>query len=383
MVDEQFKAEKIKCPKCGATDITLNSETGMLVCDYCFTTFKSDSEVDSSITNKIEDIANVTGEHYSKGLSTTAEPNYDITSFKCPSCKAEIGVEKDRDVATLTCHWCRHQISIADKITNGVTPDAVISFEVSKEQALTNINKALKKKKFYADPTFSSTLNLENIKPVYLPYILADINSQNKITATGGITKKKWTVKKGNKSTTHYKVDLYDIVRDFKCSVDNLLVEANKNYFVTLGDDVNINSKNVISNIKPFDVSKAQPYTPAFFNGDFRVEFKDTDVELVKQKILAMANDIAYITAETDTCKEYTHGVKSGEKNIDVIGSTFSYVLAPVWLYSYCNSDGVMSYIAVNGQTGETSSCVPVNKKKLLIVTAIIEALGLLGVVIL
>ncbi|MCL2757554.1 MAG: TFIIB-type zinc ribbon-containing protein, partial [Coriobacteriia bacterium] len=59
----------------------------------------------------------------------------------------------------------------------------------------------------------------------------------------------------------------------------------------------------------------------------------------------------------------------------------------PVWVYSYFeakpNKPGMLHYVAVNARTGETMGSVPVDKKRLFLISLIIELFAIpLGIFI-
>ena len=64
-------------------------------------------------------------------------------------------------------------------------------------------------------------------------------------------------------------------------------------------------------------------------------------------------------------------------------GENWNSAYLPVWLYSYreekSNGKGILHYVAVNARTKETMGSVPIHKPKLLIISFIIELLGLIA----
>jgi hypothetical protein len=64
---------------------------------------------------------------------------------------------------------------------------------------------------------------------------------------------------------------------------------------------------------------------------------------------------------------------------LEIKGTSWKAAYLPVWLYSYLQDDGktkLLHYVAVNARTGETMGSVPINRTKLLLIAAIIEAIG-------
>ena len=77
-----------------------------------------------------------------------------------------------------------------------------------------------------------------------------------------------------------------------------------------------------------------------------------------------------------DGVKVHNCGFSNGSEN-------WNYVLLPIWTITYRANNGKMYYYSMNGQTGKVCGELPVDYKKLTLVSGIISAavlvLGLLG----
>ena len=123
--DEGAKDGQTKCPKCGATDISLNVKTGKLRCNFCRHEFEV-QKFDEILDNDIE---NLKGEVIGSGASNIEADSKDMITLKCTSCGAEVVI----DTASTTvarCHWCRNTLSINQQIPNGAVPDTVLPFKI-------------------------------------------------------------------------------------------------------------------------------------------------------------------------------------------------------------------------------------------------------------
>ena len=81
--------------------------------------------------------------------------------------------------------------------------------------------------------------------------------------------------------------------------------------------------------------------------------------------------------AELAAMEFYDRGVKWTSESLSVKGTSWKAAYLPVWLYSYYQTDKkLMHYVAVNARTGETMGSVPINKTRLMIVSAIVEVIG-------
>ena len=107
--DEGAKDGQTKCPKCGATDISLNVKDGKLRCNFCrheFEPTKMEGE---------KDLSKLEGQFVGSGAQDIIADTKDMITLKCTSCGAEVVV----DTASSTqarCHWCRNTLSINQQI---------------------------------------------------------------------------------------------------------------------------------------------------------------------------------------------------------------------------------------------------------------------------
>jgi len=366
--------KKFRCPGCGSTDTVFNAEKGVFICEFCRKeTVAVQDDSHQELLNTIGDIKQLDDFKVSAGMSDVVQSQDEVLSFKCPSCKAELSVAANTDIGSLRCHWCRHLISVADKITNGVRPDGLIPFIIPKEQAMASIGEYLNKRKFFAHPRFVKDFTIDLIRPVYLPYILTDIKADSSHSGEAAIRLRKYTVKSGKNRRTVYDYEVYKFSRTFNLYINDLMIEANRSYIQIPGRMPTNDSRNIINSIQPFDVQKVVDYNPMFLNGDYRAEFRNLNLNDVKQVIQARLDDISMEQAATATMSHYTHGMKFFMNNVRQQGGKFDYILAPVWLYSYLDHRNQLNYICVNGQTGETAASVPINKTKLFLVSAVIE----------
>lgn len=96
------------------------------------------------------------------------------------------------------------------------------------------------------------------------------------------------------------------------------------------------------------------------------------------------AKDIARFAAN-ETLKKYDRGVAWSSEQLTIKGQQWQAAYLPVWLYSYQevkkNDKKLLHYVAVNARTKKTMGSVPIHMPKLLIISLLIELLGVLGVV--
>ena len=86
--------------------------------------------------------------------------------------------------------------------------------------------------------------------------------------------------------------------------------------------------------------------------------------------------------AANDTMKQYDRGVKWEKEDFNIKGQQWKAAYLPVWLYSYQEVKGtkkLLHYVAVNARTRETMGSVPIHMPKLIIVSSLVELLGVLA----
>ncbi|MDR2547058.1 MAG: hypothetical protein LBC96_06030 [Lachnospiraceae bacterium] len=379
--DDSIK--KIKCRGCGATEVVFNPDRGVFVCDFCRTETAPETATVGKITGDIQEIKEKEGFTISPGLDDAAPREVECLSFHCPSCKATLTVGNETDVGGLKCHWCRHQIAIADKVTGGIRPDGVIPFVLTKEQAAAEVTKYLKRRRLFSCREFVQTFKPEMIKPVFLPYILTRVRSECAIGGDAAIRIRSYTVGSKNSKKKYYDYDLYRFWRRFKISTNNLLIEAHSSYYVPPGVCPSIGTKNIINSIQPFNTEAIVDYTPKFLNGDFRAEFRDLNLdETMRSTIESRIKDIM-VHNTLPSLAQYSHGYDIQFVSAQKEAGKYSSILAPAWLYSYRDQNGEISYICVNAQTGKCAASIPLNKVRLWVGTLIMQALAILGFVLL
>src|SRR5699024_6019204 len=124
-----------KCPRCGGTDIHYSISSGALVCAYCRHQWNEDNAEESFGLDS--SIADLRGHTLASG---TADIREDVTvmTLKCQGCGAEVVINVDQQLQA-RCHWCRQTLSVNTQIPNGAVPDAVLPFQLTRDQAIEKI----------------------------------------------------------------------------------------------------------------------------------------------------------------------------------------------------------------------------------------------------
>ena len=365
---------QIKCPKCGSTDISDNIAKGTLRCHFCRHEFEP-----QKLEGMVEDISKLEGQVMTTGAKNIEADAKDVITLKCSSCGAEVVIDTASSMQA-RCHWCRNTLSINEQIPNGAVPDVVLPFKVIKDDARSEIEKFVGKRKFFAHPKFRKEFTTENIMGVYFPYMLVDVNSHANFIGEGEHQTRRYTVGNENNRRTYYDADLYHVEREFDLTIQGLSVESNS-------DRLNTESKektnNIINSIMPFDTENCVKYNANYLKG-YTSEKRDTNVDNLKNIVDVQAKDIARFAAN-DTLQQYDRGVKWSSEEMNIKGQQWQAAYLPVWLYSYQEVKGskkLLHYVAVNARTKETMGSVPIHMPKLMTVSILVEFLGLIAMLL-
>ena len=360
-----------KCPKCGATEISLNVLTGKLRCNFCRHEFEPEK-----IEGLEENVSNLSGQIIGSGAQDIIADTSDIVTFKCSSCGASVVVDT-ASAPHARCHWCRNTLSVNEQIPNGSIPDAILPFKLKKEEAEKLIQSFVGKRKFYAHPKFKKEFKTDNIMGVYFPYMVVDINAQANLYGKGEHLTRKYTRGTDNNSTTYYDADVYFVERKFDIAITGLTVESNTSRLDQSKDD---NTNNVINSIMPFDTENCVKYDSNYLKG-YTSEKRDINIDTLKPLVSEEAKDIARFKAN-ETLMQYDRGVAWSDQKFDIKGEQWKSAYLPVWLYSYQQIEGdkkILHYVAVNARTKETMGSVPIYMPKLFAISFILEIFGVVA----
>jgi ribosomal protein S27E len=362
----------VRCPNCGVSDVTYNIEKKKLVCNYCHTEFEPESVEGLEIESK-----DLTHDRRSSGASDISESTSNTITLKCDGCGAEVVINTEES-ANARCHWCRSILSLNSKIENGITPDVILPFSLTKEEAKKKIEDFVSNRKFYANKQFREEFTTDNIIGVYFPYMLVDAKCHGLFKGQGQHLIRRYTVGSGDDEETRYDYDLYDVAREFDIAIDDLSIESN---YEIMDKNNNLKTNNVLNSIMPFDTMNCVKFKSNYLIG-YSSEKRDLDIENVKNKVNLQLLDVTK-SALNKTLNFYDRGVRWDLQDLDVQGRQWQTAYLPVWLYSYQDKDKVLHYIAVNGRTGETMGSVPISETKLLLTSILIGlAILLFGVLL-
>ena len=357
-----------KCPKCGATEISLNVSTGKLKCSFCRCEFDPEK-----VQEVFDDISKLHGQIIGSGATDIVADVKDVMTFKCSSCGAEVVVDTSESL-NARCHWCRNILSVNQQIPNGSIPDVVLPFSVRKEEAKMQIEKFVGKRKFFANPKFKAEFTTDNIMGVYFPYMVVDVNGHSRLIGQGEHLVRKYTVGDGDNKKVRYDANLFEVEREFDLTIEDLTVESSAD---KLNKKSSNKTTNVINAIMPFDIDNAVKWDANYLRG-YSSEKRDVNIDQLRVLVATQSKDIARFAAN-DTLRQYDRGVAWSSEEFEIKGQQWKAAYLPVWLYSYQEVSGskkVLHYVAVNARTKETMGSVPVHVPKLILFSILVEILG-------
>src|SRR5690625_355779 len=363
-----------KCPRCGATEISLNMASGLLRCSFCrheWTGHESDEDLFIN-----QDIATLSGLVIGSGSEDIVASTEEVLTFKCTACGAEV-VINTAESTQARCHWGLNKLAMNQQMPNGAGPDMVLPFRMKKDEAVEKIRAFVKKRHGFAHPRFLKEFAPENVMGVYLPYMVVDINAHARFAGEGEKRTRTYTIGSGNNRRRVHDADVYAVRREADVYINDLTVESSSE---RRDQDTGRNTNNVINAIMPFDVHNSVRYDSNYIAG-FSSERRDTNIADASPLVHRQAEDIARHKVAQETLGFYDRGVRWEDQRLDIRGQRWAAAYLPVWLYSYqekrSNGRSFLHYVAVNARTGKTMGSVPVNQPKLLAVAAAVQVVGM------
>ena len=361
-----------KCPNCDG-ELIFDPATQKYKCEYCISTFTQE-ELDEmtpeeSTENHLgassgyveENVIGADAAEESDGDNGTGDGKQEeAVMYTCPSCGAEIIT--DATTAATFCYYCHNPVILGGRLSGEFLPDKIIPFEITKEQAVKQFLEYVGKKKFIPKAFFSKQ-QIESITGVYFPYWNYSADVEN-IMQGDARNVRTWTTGDIRYTETKY----YHVSRHGVVSLTNLTENALQKANAELARGV-----------MPYDFEKMQDFNMGYLSG-FMAEKRDIEKDGLAESMQGMAKNYTDKIMR-DTIK-YSH-VTIENSQVRFRGEDWAYCLLPVWTITYKGKNGKIYYYSMNGQTGEVCGELPVDHKKLAMVSGGVSAavfiLGLLG----
>lgn len=348
-----------KCPNCDG-ELLFDPATGKYKCEYCMSMF-SQKELDAMNPAKSTEGKKTEAEPQQSKSAESKGEQEEAVLYTCPSCGAE--VVTDATTAATYCYYCHNPVVLGGRISGKYLPDKIIPFKLDKKEAEKKFLEYVSNKKFVPRAFFDKK-QIDMLSGIYFPYWLYDVSMEGHMQAEA--TKVRvWRV--GDEEYTETK--FYHVERDgdvdFRNRAENALQKANKT---------------LVQGVLPFELHKSEAFTMGYLSG-FQAEKRDIETSAIAGKLKTEMADYGEKIFR-ETISGY-NGVKVKNKAFHIKQETWNYTMLPVWTITYKGGNGKMYYFSLNGQTGKVCGELPIDYKKLTLVSsvaaAVVFVLGLIG----
>ena len=325
-----------KCPACGGV-MEFDSATQKMCCPYC------DTEMEVAEYQQMQEKKEGSGqqENWSDmGNSQWQEGETDgMKIYACQSCGGEIVAEEQ--TGATSCPFCGNRIVMKGQFSGDLKPDYVIPFKKDKKAAKAAYYEHLKGKHFLPK-IFKKENHVDEIKGVYVPFWIFDVDADGKIVYEGERTRV-W--EQGD--TEYTERQIYHMERAGGISFAHVPADGSKKMDDTL-----------MESIEPFDFREAVPFQPAYLAG-YVADRYDVDMEERMERARERIKN-GTETAFQKTLPNMT-SIRVQSSQVNVSNAKYWYALYPVWLLN-TTWNGQKFMFAMNGQSGKMVGDLPADK---------------------
>lgn len=329
-----------KCPACGGT-MEFDSKIQKMKCPYC------DTEM------SVEEFAQIQQGKKSAGGNKESEEIWEAASngqwkdgeadgikvYVCESCGGEIVTEES--TGATTCPFCGNRVMMKGQFSGDLKPDYIIPFKLDKKDAKEAYYNHLKGKAFLPK-VFKSENHIDEIKGVYVPFWLFDVD------AKADIRYETEQIRMWESGDTEYtETEFYQVQRAGSIQFQHIPADGSRKMDDTL-----------MEAIEPYDFSEAVPFQPAYLAG-YVADRYDVDMEERMQRARERVKQSTEMAFE-ETVTGYD-SVRTDSSDISILNAHYSYTLYPVWLLN-TTWKGEKYTFAMNGQTGKLVGDLPADK---------------------
>ena len=322
-----------KCPNCGG-EMEFIPESGKIKCEYCGCLFSPDDDLSGSRKN--------------------AQEYEDKTIYICSQCGAQLYTTDDTGVTF--CSFCGSQAFLESRVKGkeGIEPDLLIPFQISKEQCA-EIYKNKIKTAWFLPRHMRSDTQVDKFRGIYMPCWVYGGTAR----FHGDYRTVKTTVKGG-----------YDIIETY-----DVKAEGTGQYAGYVRDASSSFPDDIMKELSPYDMNKAVKFNDRYMTG-FYADIGNVPADVYEEEIRNnIENHLKTDLSSSKAMRSY------GATSVDVNERTDINVnihdtrkgFFPVWFLSNKNErTGMMSYAIVNAMTGKIHADLPVDAKKFLLVALLI-----------
>ncbi len=276
------------------------------------------------------------------------ETDEHASAVECSSCGATMIVS---DVSAVTkCPYCGNNAIVPGKLAGTLEPDLIIPFKTVKADAVDALKRHYAGKICLPD-AFKNANHVEEVQGVYVPFWLysGTASGEGKYTCTDV---RMWSDSDYNYTET----STYYATREGNCSFSKVPADASKRM-----PNAHMDS------IEPYDYSAFEPFSMAYLPGFAAERYDESANSCVSRVTKRMESTLDVelrnsVVGHQNVMTTYT----SCDEQIDSV----DYALLPVWMLHTRWEDEDFLF-AMNGQTGKLVGDLPLDRKKLNIISAI------------
>ena len=359
-----------KCPNCSA-GLAFDSKSQKMKCEYCGNTYSLEEL--EQLAEQQDTVKEDTTTHW-EGFEPEqwqSDEKSNMAVWSCPSCGAEVLAEKT--TGATVCPYCDNPMIMPEQFADTYRPDYVIPFKKSKKEAIEALKKHYEKKPLLPR-VFKNENHIEEIKAVYVPFWLFDLDTAGRFQYDA-TRSRVWD----DDDYTYTETSHYRVVRAGKMKFQKIPVDGSK-----VIDDT------MMEAIEPYDYADLKEFNLSYLSGYMADKYDQEPDDLTARVYERMEQSVREGFRDSVECYET---VTTKKEKITVTNKgQVKYGLFPVWFLN-TKWNGQTYSFAMNGQTGHLIGDLPVGKTLAvkywfkhhipltLIMAAIVTVLRLKGVI--
>ena len=334
--------QSYNCKLCGA-ELYWDAKAGCLKCEYCDSEYQvTDFEDATTTKEKVADESIQETEYLAEDVGEG------MVAYQCKKCSGTVITSKTT-MADI-CPYCGEAMFITSKSVGEFRPRFLIPFNIEKKAAK-GIYQEYVKKAAYAPSSFKADNIVEKMQGLYAPFYLHDVDNQSAHEFTGEIVTKH---KSGDYMISKH--DVYALNAVIDCKYQRLPTDASERL-----DDY------MMRCIEPYSYEHVKEYNPAYMSG-FLAEQSDVEQTKIDEMAVSRTKEGNHSKARGLFSKYSSVTDKSNQYKI--ISHEKDYTMLPIWLLNVAHG-GKKYQFAINGQTGKITGKLPLDIKKVSIVSGI------------
>lgn len=313
-----------KCPSCGA-NVKFNPTTQKWDCEYCGNSYEI--------------------EEFEKQQEKETKENLDfeIDEYTCPNCGAT--VVTDANTVATHCVYCGNTTIMKNRLQGEFKPDKLIPFKTTKEEAIEEFKKNVKKR-WFAPSDFHDEKNIEKITGVYIPFWLYDSQMNGNIQSRATQIRR-WS--SGNYDYTE--TSTFRCTRSGELEIEDLPVDSSTKF-----------KDEIMDSIEPYNYSEFKPFNRSYLSGFLAEKYDLNKDEVYDRAKNRMENTM--VDELKSTIRGY-NSVTVDNSDVNINSGEVEYALLPVWMLNIKFKEKMYTF-AMNGQTKKVVGTVPMDSGKVI-----------------